>query len=67
MNRRGFVALGRGGIFGKYSIKNPLMVSGTKKRPWLRPSFFGTTGLQIQAQNKALGVWLKKWKQGKFK
>ena len=67
MNRRGFVALGRGGIFGKHSIRSPLEVSGTKKRPWLRPSFFGTTGLQVQAQNKALKTWLKKWKQGKFK
>ena len=67
MNRRGFVSLGRGGIFGTYSIKSPLTVSGTRKRPWLRPSFFGTTRLQVQAQNKALGVWLKKWKQGKFK
>ncbi len=56
-----------GKFFGRYSAAKPLIVSGTPPRPWLRPAFLGTTGLQIEAQNKAIGKWLERWKQGKFK
>ncbi len=56
-----------GKFFGRYSAAKPLIVSGTPARPWLKPAFLGTTGLQIQAQNKAIGKWIQRWKQGKFK
>ncbi len=64
---RGYIALGPGGRIGRYSPDDPLWVKGVTKRPWLEPALRATKAAQIAAQNKAIGTWLKKWKQGKFK
>ncbi len=64
---RGFVSLGPGGRIGRYSPDEPLWVKGVTKRPWLEPALKATKTTQIEAQNKAIGTWLKRWKQGKFK